>query len=522
MLRRISIGVLSAGALLAARPAFAETTDPVKSQIRELQQQIQQQQEMLKKQQEMLDHLVDAEKESQTRADKAQAAADTANAQVQAIAAADLRPATSPGPTITMSPRNRPGWRSADGRNQIELQSLMQFDFGLNDYHPASAATTPQKIQSGFNARRMQIGFNATFQEDWHAELAYDFGNSDETIAASGGPTAGFKKALVSYTGFRPFSTRTSIEMGYETPPIFLDEALGSSSGIFLEHPTPDRLATGFASGEGRAVFGVRDYTDRFFGVFMVTGPKAGDDHTAASNEEQIALVGRYTYNLWQSGANLFHLGAGFQRVLQPTFKSGSTFNALSLSDEAELRVDPTNIISVGFGSAKNPVRSGGTYSAEFAAAYGPFLAIGEYYRYDVERQGLQDVNFQGAYGEVTWSLTGERHNYVPSAGGFANLSPANPISLSWGNFGALEVAARYSWVNMNDHFIGGGPNSTSAIAGGVDQSLTLGMNWYANNNVKFMLNYIHGFLDRGSLTAPYPETGGSWNEIALRTQFGF
>lgn len=521
MLKRLSIGMLSAGAVIAASPSFA--AGPVDAQIKDLQQQIQQQREQLQKQQQMLDTLVEAQKQSQAQADKAQADAEAAKQQAAQAVAAVPAPDKA-GPTITMSPRNRPGWRSADGRNSVEITSLMQLDLGINSYSPASSASPLQKMQSGINARRMQIGVTSTFMEDWHADLTYDFGNTDETIGASGGPTAGFKKALVSYTGFRPFGTQSSIEFGYQTPPIFLDEALGSSNGIFLEHPTPDRLATGYASGEGRSQLGFRDYTSRFFSVLELTGPKAGDDHTAASGNEQVAIAGRYTYNFWQRGNDLFHLGVGFQRLLQPTRKSGAAFNALSLSDNAELRVDPTNVISVGFGSATNPVRAGGTYSAEGAFSYGPVLVIGEYYHYDVEREGLAQYNAQGAYGEAVYSITGERWHYAPSAGAFTNPIPNTPLSLKQHSIGALELAVRYSWANMNDHFSadnGGIKGDPAAVSGGLYESATLGLNWYPNSNVKFQLNYIHGFLDRQD-ASKLTETGGNWNEFAIRTQFGF
>jgi phosphate-selective porin OprO/OprP len=528
MLKQLSIGMVSAGALVAAYPAFAQDAG-VDSRIAALQRQILRQQQQLQQQQVLLESLISAEKQDHARADQAETAAATTKAQIQTMVNAAVQPAvaaaTPPGPTITMSPRNRPGWRSADGRNSIELGALFQLDGGLDGFHPTFPGQKTTKIQSGVNARRMQIGVAATFQDDWHLNLTYDFGNSDETIGASGGPTAGFKVALASYTGLKPFGTRSSIELGYQTPPIFLDETLGSSNGLFMEHPTPDRLATGFASGEGRSTFGMRDYTKRFFGTFMFTGPKAGDDHTQASGTEQLAAVGRFTYNILQGRNDLLHIGGGFQRLLQPTYKSGSTFDSASLSDEAELRVDPTNIISVPFGSATNPVTGGGTYSAEIAGVWGPVLAAAEYYHYDAERRGLSEVDFNGAYGEVTYSITGEQHPYVPSTGSFGPIYPDHPFSFGQHTWGAWEVAARYSWADMND-----APNTSSAIRAGLDRDFTLGLNWYPNNNVKFQINWMHGSLAApatslaGASTLPnnFANTPGHWDELAIRTQFGF
>lgn len=533
MFKYVSIGMVSSLALMVAEPALAQETSDAK--IIALQQHIKRQQEQLDKQQAMLNSLVRSEKENKQRALKAQATAEeTKNTIVQKVSLSTGRTeqlsigfvtakgphitdvAAETEPTVTMTTNNRPGWRSADGENSIELTSLFQLDTGANSFSPAfGKKETLQKIQSGVNARRMQIGVDGTFANDFHYVLHYDFGNTDETIGASGGPTAGFKVAYVSYTGLRPFGTKSSIELGYKTPPIFLDEALGSSNGLFLEHPTPDRLATGFASGEGRAQFGIRDYTDRFFGTIMLTGPKAGDDHTQLAGGEQLATAGRFTYNFLQGQDYWLHAGGGFQRLITPTNKSGSTFNSVSLSDNAELRVDPTNIISVPFGSTKNPVSGGGTYSTEVAGVWGPLLAAGEYYWYDVERNGLRNVSFQGGYAEAAVSLTGETHPYVAATGAFGPLEPKRPFKMSEPAWGAWELTGRYSFVNMNDS-----PNAASAVLGGVFHDYTLGLNWYANSNVKLQLNWMHGDLTDAPLSGKsFP---GQWDEVALRTQFGF
>jgi phosphate-selective porin OprO/OprP len=50
--------------------------------------------------------------------------------------------------------------------------------------------------------------------------------------------------------------------------------------------------------------------------------------------------------------------------------------------------------------------------------------------------------------------------------------------------WGAWEVAARVSYVNVTD----------ADIAGGRLTDLTLGVNWYWNPNAKLQFNYIHAF----------------------------
>jgi phosphate-selective porin OprO/OprP len=50
------------------------------------------------------------------------------------------------------------------------------------------------------------------------------------------------------------------------------------------------------------------------------------------------------------------------------------------------------------------------------------------------------------------------------------------------GSWGAWEVGARYSYLDLNDG------NDTR---GGILGDFTLGINWYLNPNVRFMFNYV-------------------------------
>jgi Phosphate-selective porin O and P len=80
------------------------------------------------------------------------------------------------------------------------------------------------------------------------------------------------------------------------------------------------------------------------------------------------------------------------------------------LGARLELRLDPTEIINTGSIAG---VSAAQVYSAEAAAAYGPFFFQGEYFWYNVARNnlpGLPSLKFNGGYAEASLVLTGETH----------------------------------------------------------------------------------------------------------------
>ncbi len=56
------------------------------------------------------------------------------------------------------------------------------------------------------------------------------------------------------------------------------------------------------------------------------------------------------------------------------------------------------------------------------------------------------------------------------------------------GGWGAWEIAGRVSTIDLNDQL-----GSAFGIAGGRQTVYAAGLNWYVNNNIRFMLNYLHG-----------------------------
>jgi phosphate-selective porin OprO/OprP len=138
---------------------------------------------------------------------------------------------------------------------------------------------------------------------------------------------------------------------------------------------------------------------------------------------------------------------------------------------------------------------------------------------------------FNGGYIQLAYTLTGENRAYDKRGGTLAReyFGKPGPYEnawivrdadghLCWGR-GAWEIAARYSYVNLNS---GSGLNR---IQGGAMDGVTLGLNWYVNTNLN--VNFDWTYNDRYDLpTGIAPGSAstvpGYTSGFGARVQFQF
>jgi phosphate-selective porin OprO/OprP len=114
-------------------------------------------------------------------------------------------------------------------------------------------------------------------------------------------------------------------------------------------------------------------------------------------------------------------------------------------------------------------------------------------------------------YAQAGYFLTGEHRPYNRKQGALDRIQVRRPFGRAhaedcdWG-WGGWEVAARYSFIDLN----------SNGVTGGRLNDMTLGLNWYLNNYSKVQFNYIRAFLDN-------PVHGASTADIfGLRAQVDF
>jgi phosphate-selective porin OprO/OprP len=454
--------------------------------------------------------------------------------QLQVQAAVAPKAEAKPAPKITQSATSKFAIESADGQYSVGLTGGFQGDVG---YYPGfdakSKSIGPGNLNSGFNARRARIGVTGKAGGDFTYTFIYDAGNSSDATPK------GIENASVNYTGIKGLS----VDFGYANQLFTLDQATSSYDTLFMERATPSNIATGLNTGDNRSSIGARHYTDRLFLGAYVTGPAAGDVHGQA---ERIGAFERAAYQVLADPDYSLHVGVGVDELIKAPLNNGAapttiltlgsdgktvtTSNvpspySISLSDQPELRVDTTTFASTGtLGTLANPVTGAQIYDVELAGNYRNFFAQGEFFHYQIDRQGLDTATFNGGYAEAAWTLTGETHKYLPSTASYTRIIPEHAFDLSQGYWGAWEVAARVSYIDLTSNFTSGKSLSSqpSAVNGGKQTSFTAGLNWYPNNYMRVELNYIHTNYDKdnsgssGVLGAP---VGANIDALGLRTQ---
>jgi phosphate-selective porin OprO/OprP len=135
-----------------------------------------------------------------------------------------------------------------------------------------------------------------------------------------------------------------------------------------------------------------------------------------------------------------------------------------------------------------------------------------------------QDYTFHGGYVQLAYTLTGEARAYDRKGGTLARqyFGPKPLFSNAWavrdenGHFdfgtGAWEIAARYSYTNLND---GVGLNR---IQGGIMDGFTAGLNWYLNTNVSCMFDWVYNHR----FQVPVGTFAGYTSGYGMRVQVSF
>jgi phosphate-selective porin OprO/OprP len=457
-----------------------------------------------------------------------QAEIDALRAQAEAERAQTASTQSDSAPQLTLT-NGRPTITSADQRFRFALRGTVQYDVAqyfqddaLTPDNRRSDAVNPGDLSSGANFRRARLGFEGTAFSDWNYALIYELGGS-------GVESAGITQAYVEYAGWKPWDDISlRLRLGAWATPAGLEDATSNTESLFLERAAIAELVRSLAGGDGRTGLGAFANGERWYASLALTGATVGN---TGEFDEQSGYLARFAVLPLSGDSYGLHVGMSITGVTDPadTDPGPGVAQSLRLRERPELRVDGQRFVDTG----ALPADGLTAYGVELGAFWNSLYVAGEAFQIDVSRtDGLPDPNFSGWYVQGGYALTGERRRWNAANGGFQGLRPNAPFNLADGQWGAWEVTARYSVLDLNDNE--GFPGLAAPIGGvrGGEQAITtIGLNWHPNSVVRFLLDYQWVEIDRldpetSAIVTPVPgvgaQIGQDFEAISLRSQFAF
>lgn len=458
----LKTALLGSASLLAA-PAFAMDEAAMMKQMQQMQAQMAQMQAQMNS---MKSELAKAKAEQKTVTNAA-----------EKIKAAEA--AKSPEKDVKISMVPAPKFETADGEYSFKVGGFAQVDGYLSHDdrrdHP-----------DGTNIRRARLNVAGNITKDFKYKIENDFA----------GNASGITDAYLEYTGFDP----VSLTVGQFKEPFGLDTLTSDLFTTFNERGLTHAFSPDRRIGVMLSTYGKEDGFGAWSAALGGFGSSTGS--TASTDDEAKDVTGRLTWAPYSAAAQTLHFGvAGSYRV------PDSSADSFTFSSRAENQLTTAAAdLAVSTGAIAG-VDSVSLLGLEAAGVYGPFSLQGEYVMADVDSDARGNPTFDGYYVEASYFLTGESRNYNPKAGRFERVSPKWNFKPSAGQWGAWQVAARYSELDLND----------ALVSGGQVNDITLGLNWIPHPNLAFKANYIWSDTDNAAVTPnDDPEI------FLLRAQFDF
>lgn len=348
---------------------------------------------------------------------------------------------------------------SADGKFEANIGGRVHFDTYAFERDIASTTGTTEFRRARLTLSGKAMGWDYKMEQDFAAGTNLD-GLRDLYIAKSvwGG------KVTIGH--FKPYRSMEELTSSNEI--LMMERPFASASGLFN--------ARQFQQGVGYMRSGT-NYTAGL-SLFNLRG-------AAGVRNEGVGAAGRFTYAPINNENSTLHLGGWFS---VEDLNAGSATTTASVSYAG--RRGPSQTIATVSGAAGDKITA---YAAEVAGSFGPAFFQGEYVQSTFEQPFLSDQDVTTWYLQGSWMLNGGHKPYKAAAGVFG--------SPKVGDKGLWELTARYDSIENKD------------IANREATSWLLGVNYYVNSNLRFMLNYTQGDNETNG-----DETG----QYALRTQFAF
>lgn len=338
-------------------------------------------------------------------------------------------------------------WQSSHRNVELRLGGRLHADsaFFQDDLTP---------IDDDSEIRRARAYLAAKVGNHWRFRIEREFANGRE----------GWRNLWAQYK----LNDKSWLKAGNFVAPFGLEDIAASNHATFMERSLSSALAPSYQTG---LAYGIRNQLGgakrrhHYSWTVSVGGEPMGDDRDDRHRSRHQSIVSRLAYAPIAENERLVHFGFS---VEHRNLESTSPYRVRS---RPESSLAP-GLLNTGLLADVESVRS---FGLEGAIVYGPFSSQAEYMRSTLRRsEDRANPSFDGWYMQASYTLTGEHRDYSRSSGSFKGIAPSR-------RWGAVELAARVSNLNLTDE----------TVRGGDARDLTLGVNWYVNDKVRLMFNYI-------------------------------
>jgi len=357
---------------------------------------------------------------------------------------------TKESPVVTAG-KDGFSFRSADGSFQLKLRGYVHADAR---FYPAD---DDELLTDTFVLRRVRPIFEGTFFRVFDFRIMPDFG----------GGTTVLQDAYLD-TKFLP---ELKLRVGKFKPPVGLERLQSATDIRFVERAYPTALVPN--RDVGAQLFGdlFEDVISYQVGVFNGVVDGGSGDLDSHDEKDYAARVFAHPFRRTEIDA-LSGLGIGVAGTL------GNQQGALP------------NIRSVGQATIftyANGVSADGLRwraSPQLYYYWNSFGLLAEYALSDQEvklgndTQWVRNEAWQIA---ATYLLTGEANSY-------RSPDPRNPVDFNWNGWGVWELAARWTYLRVDQDAFPLLASTTASV--NKANELSGGVNWYLNRNVKLALDY--------------------------------
>lgn len=391
-------------------------------------------------------------------------------------------------PVVTAGPEGL-GFKSADGNFALRLRGVIQADgeFMNNDVQ--------NKTTDTFYMDKARPILEGTLFKRFDFRFMPDFGQGKTSI----------QDAFLDTKVFPELALRA----GKFKQPVGLERLQADQDVKFVQRGLPTNLAPNrdiglqlqgdflttygdfpISDANGNGVIGYQ------IGVFDGTSDGGSYDTDENNSKDVAARVFVRPFKLtdieWLQGLGLGVAGTiGQESGAAPSYKTIGqqtffNFNAGVTADGHRERISPQ-----------------GYYY------WGPFGLLGEYIvSSQVVRKGALQQRVENSAWQVstTYVLTGEKAAYT-------GVVPDKPFDPAKGQWGAFELAARFSELNVDRAaFRNAFADPTTSAAAAAEWGV--GLNWYLNKNIRFVLDYDETHFTGGGPRGDRP------HERVIFTQF--